>query len=201
MSDKCMICKKIIDKNEKELASLKEEAINNYIILGNCDAKRDSDIRLNRKVLRECFDRFPSYNGIDIPREHLKKIDDWRTSMQILLKKLSGSSKPLRYIRKDFKDFKLEEPIAIVNPTKFPVPKELEKSEEPSDAIDVKELVKTLTNDLYILVEKEDLQFSELREEIEKLIEYVDQYTHITPSHRAIQILNEFRKKYLEGTK
>jgi len=49
-----------------------------------------------------------------------------------------------------------------------------------------------------IVVEKEDLQFTELRDKIETLIEYVDQYTHITPSHRAIQILNEFRKKYLE---
>lgn len=63
------------------------------------------------EVLRECFDRFPSYNGIDIPREHLKKIDDWRTSMQILLKKLSGNdSKPEEpNWRKDWLEYQREE--------------------------------------------------------------------------------------------
>ncbi len=52
----------------------------------------------------------------------------------------------------------------------------------------------------HILVEKADLEFAELRDEIDILIKYVDQYTHITPSHRAIQILIEFKAKYLSGS-
>jgi len=124
---------------------------------------------------------------------------------------IKSYSKPLRYIRKDFKDFKLEEPIAIVNPTKFPVPKELEKPEEPSDIISETVLLDNLLKRLLptkIVVEKEKIKkmILEIRNNIygfetEEWFTPIEQqigYDYREDLERILEERKELRKKHLE---
>jgi len=80
---------KELSELKQEISSLKEEAINNYIILGNCDAKRDSDIRLNRKVLRGFFQELKIHYEYEMNNQKHKDSVEWHTFFMELLEKLS----------------------------------------------------------------------------------------------------------------
>ena len=147
----------------------------------------------NKGVLRE----FMNIMQIDEP------VGDIQQEIRELMKKLGGE-KPLRIVAETTAGNKLgiaEEDIeewereAYKNPSEQTLGCEIDGSSRKSSTS--KNYGERPPDATGILVEKADLEFTELRKEIETLIEYVDEYTHITPSYRAIQLLNDFKKKYM----